>query len=353
MSLTMQPLFSRDELTRFQAQPELAKWLKFYHTWQWGLFQQSLGKSIDRIGWYDQSELVASALVIQEASRFGPYCYLPRGPLLNYDNPALLRAVLKDLQDKYQGTNNLFLRIDPALGKTNLSAVVFADLKFRPAAKWFVQVGRAWIADLFETEDAQMHWLSEHGMRSNVPRYLRRAIKAGVAVRRSSEMKDLETFLALLGGLDHRKGGIGRFPDQYYRQQFEILAPSGLEYVYLAELDGRALATALITVSGIEASYLHGASSDEHRDLHAPQYMHLEIMKDVRNLGASRYNFWGVIDSPQNHPSHYGYGYSTFKQSFGGYQELYIPAQDYPINSFKYKLQWLEEKQHMLRHKID
>lgn len=355
MKLTLQPLDSPNELKQFLVRPELQPYAKFYHTWEWGEFQESLGKQIHRVGLYSGSSLIATALLIEETSRFGRFLYSPRGPLVDYSNRSLTNAVLQELIQYCRDLPGItFLRLDPALPHVSPDAKVFADLGFKPAARWFVQVGRAWVVDIGGKSDDQIiEWLSEHGMRSNVPRYLRKAARAGVTVRTSDRIEDLELFLKMLAALDQRKGGIGTFAPDYYRKQFKALAPSGLEKIFVAELDGQPLASALIALSGNEASYLHGASSDTERDLHAPQFMHIEIMKYARDHGCSKYNFWGVVGDKNFRPEHYGYGYSSFKKSFGGYVELYMPVQDYVYKPLPYRLTWLKEKQHMLRHNVD
>lgn len=355
MKLSLRPLNSPQEYNLLLARPELAAFAKFYHAWEWGSFQESLGKTIHRLGIYDADKLVASALLIQERNRFGQFLYCPRGPLTNYADLNQTRAVLVQLIEyaKLQ-PNIVYLRLDPAIPANRSETEIFSKLGFKPGGRWFVQVGRAWIVDIGgKSDDQLLQWLSEHGMRSNVPRYLRKAIRAGVTVRASEDPADLELFLKMLAALDKRKGGIGTFPPDYYRQQFAIMAPAGLEKIFVAELNGQPLASALIALCRQEASYLHGASYDIERDLHAPQYMHIEIMKYARDHGASRYNFWGVVGDDNFHPGHYGYGYSAFKKSFGGYVELYMPVQDYVFKPLPYQLVYAKEKLDVTRHKID
>ncbi len=346
---------SPTELGQFLARPEVAAYAKFYHTWEWGTFQESLGKSIQRLGLYNQAQLVATVLLIHERNRFSQFYYSPRGPLLNYSDQELMRNVLTTLTTYCQTQPGIaYLRLDPALLHDSSEAALFPELGFKPGGRWFVQVGRAWVVDIADKSDDQLlQWLGEHGMRSNVPRYLRKAAKAGVTVRSSDKPKDLELFLTMLAALDARKGGIGTFSPDYYRKQFAVTAPAGLEKVFVAELNGQPLACALIASFGQEASYLHGASYDIERELHAPQFMHIEIMKFARDHGATKYNFWGVVGDSNFHPGHYGYGYSAFKKSFGGYIELYMPVQDYVFKPLPYSLVHAKEKLDVKRKHID
>ncbi len=343
------------ELNQFLTRPELADYAKFYHTWKWGEFQHSLGKKIHRLGFYYDDNLVATALLVEERNRFCRFLYCPRGPLMNYGDQALSSQVLTSLIEYARSQPNIaYLRLDPAILTDNKAADLFPKLNFKPGARWFVQVGRAWVVDIGGKSDEQLlQWLTEHGMRSNVPRYLRKAERAGVTVRSSADPADLELFLKMLAALDARKGGIGTFSPDYYRKQFAAMAPDGYEKIFVAELNGHPLACALIAQLGTETSYLHGASYDIERELHSPQYMHVQIMKYARDHGATKYNFWGVVGEPNLHPGHYGYGYSTFKKSFGGYTELYLPVQDYVFKPLPYQLVHAKEKFDVKRHHID
>lgn len=298
---------------------------------------------------------MATALLIEERNRFFKFIYCPRGPLVDYSNQKLTQQVHTDLIEYVRSMPNIaYLRLDPALLRASKETKLFSTLGFKPGGRWFVQVGRAWVAEIgAKSDNEQLQWLGEHGMRSNVPRYLRKAARAGVTVRSSDSPADLELFLKMLAALDTRKGGIGTFSPDYYRQQFAAMAPTGLEKIFIAELNGQPLSSALIAFTAQEASYLHGASYDVERELHAPQYMHVQIMKYARDHGATKYNFWGVVSEPNFHPGHYGYGYSAFKKSFGGYAELYMPVQDYVYKPLPYNLVYVKEKFDVKRHKID
>ena len=195
--------------------------------------------------------------------------------------------------------------------------------------------------------------MKEHDMRSNVPRYLRRAERMGVTIRSSTDPADMETFLTMSQALNSRKGGIGLLPLDYYRRQLKYMAPEGYERLFIAEFEGKPVASALIAFYGNEASYLHGASYNEFSQLHAPHLMHWEIMKYARQYGCDQYNMWGVVKDENHHPGYRGYGFSEFKRSFGGSVELYLRAQDYPLKRLRYTLTNFNDKRRLKKFQME
>ncbi len=130
---------------------------------------------------------MATALVIDEEDRFGPFLYCPRGPVVDYNLSSRTDAVLNLLRRELRPLNSraICLRLDPPVLAHSAATKPFRRLGFRPAGK-FTQVERAWICDLQPDQHGQIEWQKTHGMRGNLPRYLRRAEREGVVVRSSS-----------------------------------------------------------------------------------------------------------------------------------------------------------------------
>jgi lipid II:glycine glycyltransferase (peptidoglycan interpeptide bridge formation enzyme) len=343
--VTLEPLTSKDEVIAFLAKPELRPYAEFFQTWEWGEYQKARGAPIHRLGAWVDGELVATIMVFLEGDRFGPYLYCPRGPAMDWSNVLRATHVLKAVRDRARELEPkaICLRCDPPLVYGSPDTVPFRTLGFRSAGR-FVQIDRTWMADLQPSWDEQLEWQKEHGMRSNVPRYLRRAEHDGVVVRASAERKDLETFLRILHATSERKDGMWHNPIEWYRLQFQLLAPSGMQRVFIAEHEGEAVVAALVAIYGKEAGYLWGGSLDHKRDLRAPHYMHFKIMRYAQEHGCDRYNFWGVVKQENMRPDYHGYGYSAFKRTFGGYELLYQRTQDYIYKPLCYLPTYLNDR---------
>ena len=56
-------------------------------------------------------------------------------------------------------------------------------------------------------------------------------------------------------------------------------------------------------------------------------------MKRAKQYGCQTYNFWGI--APVNKPKHPWQGLTLFKKGFGGYEQRFLHAHDFPL-SWKY-----------------
>ena len=76
------------------------------------------------------------------------------------------------------------------------------------------------------------------------------------------------------------------------------------------------LAGLIVHRFGKEATYLYGASSDEHRNVMAPQLLQWEAMQWAKARGATRYDLFGIANSDdEDDPLA---GVTRFKAGYGG-----------------------------------
>ena len=158
---------------------------------------------------------------------------------------------------------------------------------------------------------------------------IRLSLKKGVVVKCDTSPEALERFLLLHHETTSRQGFSGHH-DAYYRTMRDTLAPSGMLELFVAEHEGQALAGALVAFTPTRATYLHGASTSEKRELMAPHALHIDIIRAARERGCSEYDFWGVAP-PDAGPEHPWAGVSRFKRGFGGRDVSYLPAYDVPL----------------------
>ncbi|TSC74000.1 MAG: methicillin resistance protein, partial [Parcubacteria group bacterium Gr01-1014_33] len=95
-----------------------------------------------------------------------------------------------------------------------------------------------------------------------------------------------------------------------------IHAPNFSNELFFAESEGRILAAALINFYHAQkgesaATYLHGASSHEHREMMAPHLLHWRIIQEAKKRGCGTYDFWGIDEKKWP-------GVTRFKIGFGG-----------------------------------
>jgi lipid II:glycine glycyltransferase (peptidoglycan interpeptide bridge formation enzyme) len=96
--------------------------------------------------------------------------------------------------------------------------------------------------------------------------------------------------------------------------------------------------------------YHHGASSQKYPKIPVSYLMIWEAIKEAKNRGCERFNFWGIAPISSNFElrtsnlwKHPWAGLTLFKMGFGGEKKEYVKTQDFPISK-KYWICYLIEK---------
>ena len=91
-----------------------------------------------------------------------------------------------------------------------------------------------------------------------------------------------------------------------------------------------------------EATYLHEASSNEHRNLISTYLLQWQAIKDAKEYGCKVYDFYGI--PPTDEPSYPIAGLYRFKTGFGGKIVHRMGSIDVFRSKILYKLySWLEK----------
>jgi len=235
------------------------------------------------------------------AGRFPRYVYVPYGPSGEFGDEALSSIV------EVCSSHSLdFARVEP-LGQPASTVLDRARaVRAKP-----VQPRWTWLLDLTAAEDELRHGLSA-GHRGSINAAPRR----GLRVRRSAEPAEVD----VLCELQRRAAGRGRYRGHspaYFHALASSLMPRGAAALYFAEVDGDALASALVFDFARTRYYAHAASDpDRGRRLGAAAPLVWQMILDARAAGASAFDFWGV--APPAARDHGWAGFSQFKRAFGG-----------------------------------
>ena len=112
---------------------------------------------------------------------------------------------------------------------------------------------------------------------------------------------------------------IGIHPQSYYRMMLEDLAEGDVQaHIFLAEYSGEPIATAILITHIDTATYLHGGSSNVHRNLMAPHLLQWRMIQQAKQQGYHWYDFWGIAPQGENFQGHPWTGITRFKMGFGG-----------------------------------
>ena len=253
------------------------------------------GRLKSEFGW--QSEVVdgpaGGALVLFRPLPLGlSLAYVPRGPLVDWEQRAAVDEVLTALDRVCRARNAVCLKWEPELPDSAPGAGMLTSLGFRPSPHT-VQPRRTLVVDLSGSE-AEILARMKPKTRYNIGL----AAKKDVTARRAQTSTDLDQFLDLM----RQTGARDRFgvhaPD-YYRRAYELFHPVGECELFLSGYRGLPLAGVMAFGLGQRAWYFYGASSDQERNRMAPYLAQWEALRWARARGALTYDLWGVPDGDE------------------------------------------------------
>lgn len=120
--------------------------------------------------------------------------------------------------------------------------------------------------------------------------------------------------------------------DEYYTKMLDCdLVEQGTVY-----LGDQPIASAIFIGYDGTYTYLHGASSNEHRELMAPYLLQWSAIRRAKQQGFKIYDFWGI--APEGVDNHRLAGVTRFKLGFGGTRKNFGQAFEIPLKPFKYRV---------------
>lgn len=278
----------------------------FLHSWNWGGFQEVVGKKVKRMGMYQGEELVAVSELVEVSLPKGfTYLYCPRGPVVaeGVDHHVVLASL------HLLAGNALFFRLCLPFGEVEVERGMRKVKNVQPA--------ETRITDLSLSEEklmAAMHQKTRYNIRL--------ASKKGVEVVLYDEVSFDEVWP--LFETTGARGEFGLHKKAYYVQMLEEL-----DEVFLAtaRFEGKIIAACLMMDYAGTRTYLHGASSNEHRNVMAPHLLHWELVKEAKEKGVDWYDWWGVAPEGAG-KDHAWAGVSRFKRGFPGEEVSYAGTYD-------------------------
>ncbi|MEA3272066.1 MAG: peptidoglycan bridge formation glycyltransferase FemA/FemB family protein [Patescibacteria group bacterium] len=277
----------------------------FLQSFEWGKFQESMGRKVIRIS--NLGQFIKIPLVLWKK-----YLYCPRGPARKY---------FDEMNTLAKKEKSVFVRFD--LPTENQKWTQPKGIKKVRSGIPPVTL----LIDLKKTEDELLKEMHEK-TRYNI---------------RLSEKKDLvikqDSLLNFwnLSESTSKRHGIRNWGRVYYEK---LLAIQNFAYVATVYLKGKPLASGIFVDFAGTTTYFFGASSDEHKNLMAPHLLHWHIIKEAKKKGQKSYDFWGI--NPENSENS-AYkksweGITRFKKGFGGEIVSYPGTFELPIQKKWYRL---------------
>src|SRR3989338_2955048 len=292
---------------------------QFLHSWEWGEFQKVVGEHVRREVITHKDKTIGLAQWLDRTlPLFGTYSFCPKGPLFSQ---------ITDLfQWKRLFQNQLFLRVEPE--KQVLMSQAYKSIDLNPA--------HTLLTDLSKREDELMQ-----AMHPKTRYNIRVAQKHGVQIH--THTTDFEMAWNIFEQTSAR-GQFRLHAKNYYRQIVQSLQTGECQaFLAFATHQNLLLAANIMIDFGSTRTYLHGASSNEYRNLMGPYLLHWELIKEAKQKGMETNDWWGVapLEAVEDHP---WAGISRFKRGFGGIEFQSPGTYDVIGKPFRYHLYQLARR---------
>jgi peptidoglycan pentaglycine glycine transferase (the first glycine) len=343
----------------------------FLQTYEWGQVKSQYGWTPFYAVWTDDGKLhistslqlpitnppVAAALVLKKqvlnrgfAARLS-ILYAPKGPLLNWEDTALRRRVLDDLQAFAKKQGAIFLKIDPdvALGrgvsdsegeiKENSGQITAVELARRG---WIyssdqIQFRNTVLVDLSASEEEMLA-----RMKPKTRYNIRLSEKKGVSVRVGT-LEDLPQLYKMYAETSVRDGFVIR-DEGYYMTVWKLFMSNVERLTFnlpaciplIAEVENEPIAAIFLFMFAGRAYYVYGMSRSIHREKMPTYLLQWEAMKRAKASGCSAYDLWGAPEVFDESDSMWGV--YRFKEGLGGEVVRTLGAYDFAPTKLWYKL---------------
>lgn len=291
----------------------------------------------------------AAALILKRPLTLGPlrsgmsFLYVPRGPLMDWNNDALRDRVFADLAAFGREQKALFVKIDPDV-PTLFGEPGTEDERENPAGQKLLAAYEkgGWVHSPQQIQFANSVWIntepSEADLLANMKqrtRYkVRLAEKKGVTVRRGTP-ENFEAIAALYAETSARDGFLIRDRD-YYLDVWQRFYDADMLTPLIADVEGQMVAAVMIFVTGNTARYVYGMSGPDHREKMPNYLLQWEAIRLAKEKGCSVYDLWGAPDEFTEDDRMWGV--YQFKRGLGGEVVITPGAWDLPLQKQGYDL---------------
>jgi lipid II:glycine glycyltransferase (peptidoglycan interpeptide bridge formation enzyme) len=300
-------------------------------TLNWGRLKSMHGwKSARASVLTQQNKPVGVALTLIRTLPYGlgNIAYVPRGPVVNWDNEEHASIAVRTAGRLAKNAGAFALVIEPDLLDTATDRNLLARLGLQ-YIDFGVQPRRTVWVNLDVDEEVDILAAMKQKTRYNIGLSRRK----GVSVRAGAP-DDAELFYGMMQTTAERDT-FSIHPLAYYKDFMHLftLGENAPARLLIAEHENEPLAALIVTAVGERAIYLYGASTNQKRELMPTYLLQWEAMLWARARGCKTYDLWGVPDEDEatleagfESRNDGLWGVYRFKRGFGGQVVRHIGA---------------------------
>ncbi len=361
----------------------------FLQSWNWGEFRrEKLNTDIKRLIVYKDGELLAVAQFIKEQLPLGKFYWsCPRGPIVKTQNSNVkcqiddvLKLLINEIKKTAKEEKIVFVRLELPYTNNYILPITDYKLQFPQILIRSKNPKNTLVLDLTKSEEeilTNMHQKTRYNIRlaekNNIQvRFMNydSCLADGQVQFKNKEIDDFYNILEETA----KRDGIKIFSKNYYENLINYFTNYGLpitDYpptgdlpqgdqlrinIFFAHYQDKILSTIMVIGFGDTATYLHGGSSDEYRELMPNYTIQWVAIRWAKEQGYKWYDFWGIQPTVNSQPpqmrgkqptikNNNWAGITRFKKGFVGEktgQEInYLGALDYVINKKWYNLYYI------------
>ncbi|MGC9358756.1 MAG: lipid II:glycine glycyltransferase FemX [Anaerolineae bacterium] len=308
-------------------------------TWAWGDLKSAFGWRAIRTAIVQDGSPVAGAQTLYR--RLGPFsvAYIPKGPVLLEDDPAVSNALWEALRTQARAHRSAWVICEPEWYDQETDKRAWLTSRGLEPTHLTVQPRRTIVVDLAPSEEDLLA-----AMKPKWRYNIRLSMRRGVEVKQVG-VGGIDTFFELMR-ITGQRDEFGIHTKDYYRTALELFLPQTRTALFVATYEGRALAALMPFAFNGQAWYMYGASSNEHRELMPNHQLQWRAMLWAKSLGCTTYDLWGIPDAePEKEGKQVELsGVGRFKAGFGGRVVRYVGAYVDVLSRPIYKLAMLAQR---------
>ena len=317
-------------------------------TAEWAQVKEKYGWQAIPVEWVNEhGNTVAMASVLKKQVAVKGFrlplsiLYIPKGPVLDWDNGLLAETVLTDVKRLAKKENAIFVKVDPDIvTNTFANDGTWGDETSHQLPDSHYSLGDDWqfspdqiqyrntiTIDLTKDEETL---LAE--MKQKTRYNIRLAERKGVVVREGNH-DDFPMLYRMYAETSLRDGFVIRH-EKYYLDVWRIFFDQGMLTPLIAEFDGQPLAGLMLFHFDRTAYYIYGMSTNEHRNLMPTYLLQWVAIQTAKRIGCTIYDLWGAPNNiDESDPM---WGVYRFKIGLGGQTVCTAGAYDCIVRPFWY-----------------
>lgn len=278
----------------------------------------------------ENNKIIEAHIIVEDLPLGYAFAYIPYGPTLFSEKKdeveRAFQKLVENIKNKKTSKKIINIKIEPNLEINHFFHEILKQHGTKSQKNY--QPQETILLDITKPEEELLNSFHKK-TRYNI----RLAKRKGVEIKISTNPEDIDIFNTI-NQVTQQRNKFSINTEKYYKTQFEILSKQNTIKLFTANYKNTPIAANICVFYKNQATYLHGASSNEHRNVMAPHLLQWEQILDAKNQNCSTYDFWGATSS--ENPKHSWHGVTRFKKGFNEVITTYIPAHDIILNKTAY-----------------